>query len=107
MKLLTLVAALYSMNAFSYWKVMIQENNRDKSPLIISNHQSSGTKLIMGHQCLFTQVGNARNSSLQVQCQRGDQIMNMVYPCMGADNNEFTFSKDRASMYLNIKCYYM
>lgn len=107
MKLMALVLSLYSANAFSYWKIKIQENEREKSPLIISNHQPSGNKLILRSQCTFSQIGNARDSRLEIQCQRGDEIMKLDYPCSGAEDFTYSYSKDRASMNLNVKCFYM
>ena len=106
MKLMALVLSLYSVNAFSYWKIHIQDNGREKSPLTISNFQTTGNKLVSGHQCSFSQVGNGRDSKLAVQCQRGDDILTMSYPCMGPEVNEFSFVRARTSMNFNIKCFY-
>jgi hypothetical protein len=108
MKLLALVLSLYSVNALAYWKISFLEQTRTKSPLIINNFQSQGSKLLSGYRCSFTQIGNARESTLAVQCDRGDDFMKLHYQCNPkAQNTDFSFERKNASFNIDIKCFYL
>ena len=108
MKLLALVLSLYSVNALAYWKISILERGQTKSPLVINNFQSQANKMISGYRCSFSQIGNARNSTLAVQCDRGDDFMKLHYQCNPqAKETDFSFERKNASFSIDIKCFYL
>lgn len=108
MKLLALVLSLYSVNALAYWKVNFLERGKVKSPLTINNFQSQGNKLLSGYRCSFTQIGDGRNSTLAIQCDRGDDFMKLHYQCNNqAKDTNFSFERKNASFQIDIKCFYL
>lgn len=108
MKLLALVLSLYSVNALAYWKISYLERGKVKSPLVINNFQSQANKMIQGYRCSFTQVGDARNSTMAIQCDRGDDYMKLHYQCNpAAKDTIFSFERKNVSFQLDIKCFYL
>lgn len=108
MKFLALLLSLYSVNALAYWKISFLERGKVKSPLVINNFQSQATKTLSGYRCSFTQEGDARNSTMAISCDRGDDYLKLRYQCNNqAKDTIFSYERKNVSFHIDIKCFYL